>query len=105
MCKRADRTKSYNNRFNVHWKIGGRQSCRVALCGSTYNKNGHRGGECCWGRSITIHKGVSGNTTIHIGVGNGKSKLKGDGNGEVWIKSCSEEKTHNPGHSYTFGER
>ncbi len=74
MCKRVDKTKSYINIFSAHWKIEGRWSCGIAFCGNTNNAYGCKGGKCCWGISIAIHRGAS----------DGKSTTKGDGDGEAW---------------------
>jgi hypothetical protein len=82
-CKIVDRTKSYINRYNVHCRIRGGQSCGAGLCGSIDNIDGCKGGENCWGGSITIHKGVGGYTVIHKGASDGKRTTKGNGDREA----------------------
>ncbi len=91
------KTRSYISRSNVHWRIGGRWSYGPTFCGNINNANRCRGGECCWGGSITIQRGANGSTIIHIGVGDGRSTTKGDGDGKACIKSCSKEKMRNLG--------
>jgi hypothetical protein len=75
------------------------------LCGGTNSADGHKGGErCCEGRT-TIHKSAIESIANHRGVDNSRSITKGDGDGVVWNGSGSKEKTCNPRHSYTPGER
>jgi len=89
VCKRVDKTKSYINRSDVHWGIKGRRRCGTKICGSIDNIQGHRGGKCCWGETIAIHKSEGGITTIHKGVRDGRNTRKGDGDGEAWVGSSS----------------
>jgi hypothetical protein len=105
VCKIVDVTKSYINRSNVHWRIGGRRSCGATFCGGIDGAKRRKGGECCCDETTIIHKSAGGSITRHKGVNDGGSTTKGDGDGTVRIGSCSEEKTHNTGQNYTFGER
>ncbi len=103
-CKRTNMTKSYINRFGVHWRIRGRWNWGVAFCGGTNNAKGHKGGgHCCEGK-IIIHKSEIESIISHIGVDNGKITTKGDGDWITWSGSNSKEKMYNLGHIYTFGK-
>ncbi len=75
-CKKADGTKSYINRYSVHWRIGGRWSYGTTLCRNTYSANRHKGWEHCWGGSIAIHRGANGSTTNHKGAGDAKAQWR-----------------------------
>jgi hypothetical protein len=75
----SDKTRSYISRSNVHWKIEGRWSCGITLCGRTNNVEGWRGGERHWSGNTTIYITVGGNITIHKGVGDGECIMNGNG--------------------------
>jgi hypothetical protein len=62
---KVERTRSYISKFDVHWRTKGKQSCGVALCGSTQNIDGCKGKKCHWSGSTSIHRNVGGNTTNH----------------------------------------
>ncbi len=87
MCKKVDRTKSYNNGFGVHWRIKGRRSCETTICGGTSNVDKHKEGKHHWGGSITIHRNVSVD----------RNTTKGDGDWDAWIKCHNKKKTCNHG--------
>jgi hypothetical protein len=81
-------TRSYINKSNVHWRIGGRWSC-----GSIGSAKGHKGGKHCWGKNKAIHRNASGNIIIHRGAGDDKVQWRAMEIKEVWVKNCNEEKT------------
>jgi hypothetical protein len=104
-CKKINKTRSYINKSDVHWRIRWKQSWRTSFCAGIDIVKGHKGGErCCAGRT-TIHRSAVGNTISHKGVDNGKSTMKANGDGVVRSKSDSKKKTCNLRQSYTFGKR
>jgi hypothetical protein len=92
-------TRSYINRFSMHWRIKGKQSWRTSFCGGT-NSARVNGGEHCYTRRTFIHRSIIDNITSHIGVDNGRNTTKVDGDGVVWSGSGSKSKTHNHRHNY-----
>jgi hypothetical protein len=89
-CKRGNKTRSYINRSNVHWKIKGRWSWGTSFCGGTNSVEGRKGRKCCCVGRTSICKSVVESTTSHKGVDNGRSTMKGDGDGAVWNESGSK---------------
>lgn len=95
-CKWTSWTMNYISGSNVHWRIGGKQSCGAAICGSTSNVEGHKGGRHCWGENVAINKSADID----------RSATKCDGNQYECAKGYKNENTCNyHGHSHTSRQR
>jgi hypothetical protein len=82
----------YINRFDVHWRIGGRWNYVTSFFGSKDNAKGCKGGKHCCTRRTYIHKRVIDSIASHRSVDSVISTMKGNGDGIMWSKSGNKEK-------------